>query len=104
MAQKRYDSSNRWDRENPELRKEVVRKSNAKAYARNRAIVLAAKKVPCADCGRCYSPVVMDFDHVRGTKRFNIGRNGGRGSITRLKAELAKCEVVCANCHRERHA
>ncbi len=45
----------------------------------------------------------MDFDHVRGRKLMNIGRAvGGNVSITKILAEIAKCEVVCAVCHRIR--
>lgn len=43
----------------------------------------------------------MDFDHVDGTKvaNINILRNY---STQALSEELAKCELVCSNCHRER--
>ncbi len=59
------------------------------------------KSVPCVDCGIKYPPYVMDFDHVRGDKLFNLGSYGARamGSII---AEISKCDVVCSNCHRER--
>ena len=59
------------------------------------------KSVPCADCGGSYSPWVMDFDHVRGEKAFNVGSGLSLG-VARMLAEAAKCEVVCSNCHRER--
>jgi hypothetical protein len=56
---------------------------------------------PCIDCGET-DPDVLDFDHVRGKKLFCIGRavQGGY-SMTSLVAEVAKCEVRCANCHRK---
>jgi hypothetical protein len=45
----------------------------------------------------------MDFDHVRGDKLLNVSRlRNGRLAWWRLLAELKKCEVVCANCHRIR--
>jgi len=58
---------------------------------------------PCADCGHQYGPWVMQFDHVRGTKRDDVSRmvNHAR-SEEDVRKELAKCEVVCANCHAER--
>lgn len=65
------------------------------------AVIEAAKDAPCADCGVKYPPFVMDFDHVRGTKGFNIAPNRSR-SLELIKAEIAKCEVVCSNCHRAR--
>ncbi len=57
----------------------------------------------CPDCGGNFPPVLMDFDHVRGTKRGIISRlSGGRMAKAKLLEEVAKCEVVCANCHRRR--
>jgi hypothetical protein len=63
----------------------------------------AAKDRPCADCHIKYPFYVMDFDHVpeRGVKLFNIS-TFHQGQVEKLKAEIAKCDVVCANCHRER--
>ena len=61
------------------------------------------KNVPCADCGHKFDPCSMDFDHKPGTKSFNISQ-GIRSKIGfhDLTEEIAKCEVVCANCHRVR--
>lgn len=76
-----------------------------KPHARQlRAIRDAAKSVPCADCGGRWPPYVMDFDHIDGTnKLFNVSAKMHTGcSVEALRAEIAKCEVVCANCHRER--
>ena len=69
--------------------------------ARNRAIIDAAKDRPCADCGMRYEPEQMDFDHVRDIKRANISTMLHVG-LEQLLAEIAKCEVRCANCHRVR--
>lgn len=65
------------------------------------AVVQAKKNVPCADCGQIFPPVVMDFDHI-GEKSFTISGRISARSIEGLLAEIAKCEVVCANCHRLR--
>ena len=67
-------------------------------------LVRAAKKQPCADCGVEYPYYVMDLDHRPGTaKRANFSVLVKRGaSEDVLLNELAKCDVVCANCHRER--
>lgn len=43
----------------------------------------------------------MEYDHVRGKKKFNIGHYNNK-SVKVLMEEIAKCELVCANCHRER--
>ncbi len=59
---------------------------------------------PCTDCGE-KDIIVLDFDHVRGTKRQGISvmiRVGYKWEDILL--EIDKCEVVCANCHRKRTA
>lgn len=52
---------------------------------------------PCADCGINYHPAQMTFDHL-GEKTASINSMTSY-SEERKVAELAKCEVVCANCH-----
>lgn len=70
--------------------------------ARRKAID-ALKTAPCADCGNSYPPVCMDFDHVRGEKLFGIAKIRNRGvDWQRVLDEVAKCDIVCANCHRLR--
>jgi hypothetical protein len=60
------------------------------------------KDVPCVDCGRRFPPCVMQFDHRDpATKKFVISRSRTRGHAT-LLAEVAKCDIVCTNCHRDR--
>lgn len=62
-----------------------------------------ARSVPCADCKKVYPYYVMDFDHLdRSTKEFDVARMLNCGSLEKVKAEVAKCEVVCSNCHRIR--
>ncbi len=66
----------------------------------NREIIEEAKKAPCTDCGGSFHFCAMQFDHVRGEKKFNIGAANGRApSIKALLEEIEKCELVCANCH-----
>lgn len=62
----------------------------------------AMKTVPCMDCGNSYHPYVMDFDHVRGEKKFNLSKAGNRFSRETILEEAAKCDIVCSNCHRMR--
>lgn len=57
----------------------------------------------CVDCGYKGHVEALDFDHMPGSnKLFEIGRV--HTSLQKLDAEIAKCEVVCANCHRIRTA
>lgn len=63
------------------------------------------ESTPCADCGNSYPYYVMDFDHLPGFKKeYNIGDlfNNRFFSKTRVHKEIAKCEIVCSNCHRIR--
>jgi hypothetical protein len=55
---------------------------------------------PCVDCGEA-DPVVLEFDHVRGEKVRGIARMmSGTHSVKTIMAEIGKCDVRCANCHR----
>ncbi len=56
-------------------------------------------KHPCIKCGET-DPVVLEFHHL-GDNSTEVARLLGRGaSLDALKAEIDKCAVVCANCHR----
>lgn len=97
-----------WYAETIEQRREYRRKSYdpEKArdkYMRRRAVIDEAKDKPCMDCGVKYPSYVMQFDHRDpATKSFGIGPRGTGRSVEALLAEIAKCDVVCANCHAER--
>jgi hypothetical protein len=55
----------------------------------------------CVDCNQS-DPDVLDFDHVRGIKIKDVSRMIHSGyRIWRIKREIEKCEVRCANCHRK---
>lgn len=75
-----------------------------KKMARFRKMIDELKSAPCADCKQTYEPICMDFDHLPGyEKDFGIAKvSNGNVSEERLLAEIAKCEIVCANCHRIR--
>jgi hypothetical protein len=80
-----------------------TREKNRTMQERGRAVVREIKSsTPCADCRHKFHWCMMDFDHVRGKKLFTIGRLHIGCSINRLYREIAKCDVVCANCHRMR--
>lgn len=60
------------------------------------------RSVPCMDCGRTFPPCCMDFDHRPGEiKSFDIANNVKRSKES-LLVEIAKCDLVCSNCHRIR--
>lgn len=67
---------------------------------RNDAIKLARG---CADCGWREWARGLDWDHVRGTKVASIAGLIANGRLwSEIEDEIAKCDLVCANCHRIR--
>lgn len=75
----------------------------AVAKRRLRKEVEDLKRKPCSDCKVSYPPWVMDFDHRPGEVKVAsvavlVNRNRRKAAL----AEIEKCDLVCANCHRER--
>ena len=69
----------------------------------NRAFIKAYKtNVPCMDCKQGFSPCCMDFDHRDPSLKTSIVSKMVVYGRNRLKREIAKCDIVCANCHRIR--
>jgi hypothetical protein len=69
---------------------------------RTRYLLDYFQRHPCLDCGED-DPVLLEFDHLR-DKLFSIGQELTRRSWPSILAEIEKCDVVCANCHRRRTA
>ena len=58
---------------------------------------------PCMDCKTLYHYSAMQFDHRDGSEKTStINRLMWRASIATVKEEIAKCDLVCANCHAKR--
>jgi hypothetical protein len=58
---------------------------------------------PCADCGGIFHPVAMQWDHLPGSDKVgDLGTLWRRHNKDLILAEIAKCELVCANCHAVR--
>lgn len=85
----------------PERQKQAMEAWNKKRKAEREAIVLEAKAVGCRRCGEM-DPACLDFHHV-GTKTFEVSKRAWR-NLDLLRAEIAECVVLCANCHRKLHA
>lgn len=67
----------------------------------NKAFLLSfLKRHPCVDCGED-DFIVLEFDHVRGKRAAISNLLPRRREV--LLAELDRCEVRCANCHKRRH-
>tara|TARA_S200002703_G_scaffold96756_1_gene83606 strand:- start:930 stop:1259 length:330 start_codon:yes stop_codon:yes gene_type:complete len=89
----------------PYKTKEEWREYNKRRNARNAADLQELKSKPCTDCNKTFPHYVMEFDHVpeRGKKLKDIGKMTNRSiNAPTFKAELAKCDLVCANCHKIR--
>jgi len=78
-------------------------KARQKLKDKKNKIISEAKSVPCTDCGGVFPTEQLEFDHLR-DKKFTIGgARSKRGiGIKKLLTEIAKCEVVCSECHIKR--
>lgn len=93
-----------WYRENPD-----VRDRRMDAYAKRRRkeahelVWRYLESHPCVDCGES-DPLVLEFDHLR-DKIANVSAMVLKNRPWEvIEAEIEKCQVVCANCHRRRTA
>ena len=70
----------------------------------NQDRIVALKDAPCSDCGGRFPSCAMDFDHRPGeVKKHQLGgMTKTVYSWAVIEAEIAKCDLVCANCHRIR--
>jgi hypothetical protein len=101
----RYREKDRRHREaNREACNARSREQSRRLRERNAPIMAAAKDRPCVDCGEQLDPALMHFDHVRGGEKVLEVSRMTTYSVERLEAEIAKCDVRCASCHRKRHA
>ena len=58
----------------------------------------------CMQCGYSKYPEVLEFHYKNpDQKDFNISAKGHCRSWDRVKEEIKKCLLLCANCHREIH-
>lgn len=62
------------------------------------------KEHPCVECGED-DPIVLEFDHINAeTKTATVSKLMLGGSIDELISEIAKCQVLCSNCHKRKTA
>lgn len=110
-AKSKYDKSpeiyrektRMWRQKNKNLNRILQKKYTKTKRLKIKNLINNYKKnKPCIDCKILFDSIQMDFDHIR-DKKFNISKysQGGWG-INSIKQEIAKCELVCANCHRLR--
>ena len=99
------DYGKKWYYENRERRIAGIYANNKRRKQAIQKNVLDYLRIhPCLDCG-ITNPIVLEFDHINDDKKDGIAQLIVRGfGWEVVKAEIAKCEVVCANCHRLRTA
>jgi hypothetical protein len=93
-----------WYARNKQKHKRNTDKNRKATRQQIKKIIISAKSVPCKDCKKTYAHYVMDFDHLPQFKKFlDVSTMVSHGYCAdTILREIAKCEVVCANCHRER--
>lgn len=90
---------------NPEYYVQKAKRNKLPVKRQNRELMLEyLSKHPCVDCGET-DPVLLTFDHVRGTKSDNVAKLVTQAANwDRVMEEVAKCEVRCVSCHVRRTA
>lgn len=77
------------------------RKPARKKEPANWDYYIQSKQLPCMDCKISYSHTVVEFDHrAPSTKVMQVSELVWRGTLDALKKEIAKCDILCRNCHR----
>jgi hypothetical protein len=82
-------------------REKYIKKALRRKKELRQWLISIKENEPCKDCGISYPYYVMDFDHLR-DKTYEVTKLINSCSMRKLKAEIEKCEIVCANCHRMR--
>ena len=86
-------------------RRDYIIKAVAKRRRTLKAKAIEYKGGKCQICGYNKYHGSLDLHHLNpDQKKFEIGYRGYTRSWEKVKAELDKCVLVCANCHRELEA
>lgn len=86
-----------------DLSSDPVTERKRRRWRAQAAILDELRDVPCQDCGGRFPPCAMDFDHRDATtKRSGVTRMIGRAGLDSILREVDECDIVCANCHRDR--
>jgi hypothetical protein len=81
--------------------KVLEKQKETKRQRKNQAIEYLGGK--CNHCQLSYHPAVFEFHHKNPAEKERDPSKMLNSSWDRLKAELDKCELLCANCHRLVH-
>lgn len=99
--QKQAEYSRRYYEKN---RTKVIQKINDNKKANRRWFAAFKKTLSCIECGENH-PAALDFHHKnpkKTDKKVNELVSDGHAKA-RISEEIAKCVVLCSNCHRKHH-
>lgn len=83
-------------------RREALIKAVAKRRRKIKSLSIEYKGGKCQICNYDKCPGALELHHIDKTKKsFGIGDKGYTRSWEKVKSELDKCVLLCANCHRE---
>ena len=84
--------------------KKCLVESSIKCRQKLKLKAIEYKGGKCSYCGYNKSVKALQFHHLDSNKKdFTISNNGATKSWNKIKNELDKCILVCANCHAEIH-
>ena len=95
-----------YSRKHYKMQTEYYENKNIRRKKKTRAYVVDFRTgMKCARCG-FDNPAALDFHHLDPTqKEFSISQAHVRGiGLERIKKEIEKCIILCANCHRIEHS
>jgi hypothetical protein len=86
-------------------RREYLIKAVTARRRKIREMAIEHKGGQCSECGYKRCPEALEFHHLDPKEKdFTISDRGYSQSWKKIQAELDKCVMLCANCHREVHA
>lgn len=94
------DKASKWHQENKVSQKE---KARLRALPKQEYVLQYLLEHPCKNCGES-DPVVLQFHHRDPNTKEGIASKFIHYSWEKLKAEIEKCDILCANCHIKHHA
>lgn len=98
--EKNKEYQHKWYLKNVEKQREKVRITKLNRRARYHSYKSSLK---CELCGENH-PSCIDFHHIdSNVKEVDISRAATHLSWGKLMEEIAKCKVICSNCHRKIH-
>lgn len=83
-------------------RREALIKAVSKRRKKIKALAIEYKGEKCQSCGYSRYQGALELHHLNPKEKdFGIGDKGYTRSWVKVKTELDKCVLLCANCHRE---